>query len=103
MSTGLKDANLKSLIEQTAQLGKVLKRYQVLLFVVFVSGIYIFISYQIFILSAPPTDTSDVNSQVTNLTPHIDVKVVNQLESLKDNSVNVKTLFKSARDNPFAE
>jgi hypothetical protein len=103
MSTDLKDINIKALPEQLSQLGKKLNRFRVILFVIFVAGVYGYISYQIFTLSNPSTDTSDVDTQVTNLTPHIDIKVVDQLESLKDNSVNVKTLFEDARQNPFAE
>jgi len=103
MSTDLKDLDIKALPEQLAQLGHKLNRYRVILFAVFVAGVYGFISYKIFVLSNPSTDTNNVSTQVTSLTPHIDVRVVDQLESLQDNSVNVKALFKNARQNPFAE
>lgn len=103
MSKDLKDLDLKALPEQLAQTAQKLSRYRILLFVVFVAAVYGFISYKIFTLSSPTTDSSSVDTQVTSLTPHIDVKIVDQLESLKDNSVNVKTLFEKARQNPFAE
>jgi hypothetical protein len=79
-------------------------RYRVVLFVVFVGCLYAFVAYQAYSLSNQATNsTSDVESQVTSLTPRIDTNVVDQLESLKDNSVNVKALFEDARQNPFAE
>jgi len=103
MSKDLKDIDLKSLPAQFAQLAKKLGRYRVVLFFALVAGVYGFISYQIFTLSSPDTNSSAVDTQVTSLTPHIDVKIVDQLESLNDNSVNVKALFEKARQNPFAE
>jgi hypothetical protein len=103
MSTDLKDIDLKSLPDRFAQLTKKLSRYRVLLFVVFVAGVYGFICYKIFVLSSPKTNDDAVSTQVTSLTPHIDVKIVDQLESLNDNSVNVKALFDHARNNPFSE
>ena len=103
MSKDLKDFDLKTLPDQLAQLTRKLSRYRILLFVVFVASVYGFISYKIFTLSSPSTDSSNVDTQVISLTPHIDVRVAQQLEGLKDNSVNVKTLFEKARQNPFAE
>lgn len=103
MSKDLKDIDLKALPAQLAQIGQTLSRYRVILFVAFVASVYGFISFKIFTLSSQSTAVSDIQTQVTSLTPHIDIKVVDQLENLKDNSVNVKTLFKSSRDNPFAE
>jgi len=103
MSADLKDLSLKAMPEQLAQLGQKLNRYRIILFVVFVAGVYGFISYKIFVLSNPSTDTNNVSTQVTSLTPHIDVQIVDQLKSLQDNSVNVQALFKNARQNPFAE
>lgn len=103
MSADIKSLDLKALPELFAQTARKLSRYRVILFVVFVAGIYGFISYKIITLSNPVTDSSSVDTQVTSLTPHIDVKVVDQLESLQDNSVNVKSLFEKARQNPFAE
>ncbi|CAN5414475.1 hypothetical protein BH09PAT4_BH09PAT4_02100 [soil metagenome] len=103
MSKDLNQINLKALPGELARASQKLSRYRVVLFVVFVASVYGFISFKIFTLSSQSTATSDVQTQVTNLTPHIDIDVVDQLENLKDNSVNVKTLFQASRDNPFAE
>ncbi len=104
MSKDLKAPKLGNLPEQLSQIAQRLNRYRVILFVVFVSSIYGFTCYKIFILSDPVVVTDgSVDTQVTNLTPRIDIAVVDQLQNLKDNSVNVKTLFKQNRNNPFAE
>lgn len=95
--------DLKALPAQLRQLGQKTQRYSVLLFVIFVAGVYGFMSYKIYTLSSPATDTSAVDTQVTSLTPRIDAETVRQLESLEDNSVNVQTLFDKARKNPFAD
>ena len=103
MSKDLKDIDLSAAPQVLSQFGKHILRYRILLFVVFVALIYGFIGFRIFVLSDPNTDVSDVDSEVTSLTPHIDVRVADQLQNLKDNSVNVQTLFDEARKNPFAE
>jgi hypothetical protein len=103
MSKDVKDLSLKALPAQLVQLSQTLRRYSIILFVLFIAAVYGFISYKIFTLSNPPTDTSDVTTQVTTLTPRIDEQTVEQLESLKDNSVNVRALFDKARKNPFAD
>ena len=103
MNKDLKSIDLSSLPQLFGQFFARVSRYRVVLFIVFVAGIYGYMTYQIFILSNVTPSNSDVNSEVTSLTPHIDLNVVQQLESLKDNSVNVQTLFDQARQNPFSE
>ena len=92
----------KQLIEKAASLIAGMKRYSLALFIAFVGIVYGFILFQINTLSQAEPSPEAVSSQVQAAqTPHIDKKVVNQLESLQDNSVNVQTLFNNARDNPF--
>jgi len=78
-------------------------RYRVTLFIVFVGIIYGFVIYRMYTLSSPAADTSSVSNEVTSLTPHIDKAVAQRLQSLQDNSVNVRSLFDKARNNPFNE
>jgi dephospho-CoA kinase len=35
--------------------------------------------------------------------PKIDKAIIDKIQQLQDNSVDVQTLFKNARDNPFQE
>lgn len=89
--------------EQLAQFGHTILRYRVVLFVLLIAGLYGFVNYRIRQLTQTPVSDQSVQQQVTSTSPHIDKAVVQQLESLKDNSVRVKTLFDNARQNPFAE
>lgn len=78
------------------------KKYSLVIFVVFVGLIYSLLLFRINSLSTQQPTELEVSSQVKAAQiPHIDKDVVKQLESLEDNSVNVKALFNQARSNPF--
>jgi hypothetical protein len=90
-------------LEKVAAKLQVLRRYSFVVFVVLVVGVYAFILIRITSLSGvEPTDDS-VNSQVQASHLVIDKAIVDQLKSLRDNSVNVQTLFQNARTSPFQE
>lgn len=76
--------------------------YSLAIFLVFVGLIYVFVLFRIHSLStAEPTETA-VSSQVkATKIQRVDPDVVQQLQSLQDNSVNVQALFDQARSNPF--
>ncbi len=73
-----------------------------LVFLLFVALLYGFVLLRISNLSNLQPPEEAVNSQVKAAAlPHIDQSVVNQLQSLQNNSVNVQALFNQARNNPF--
>ncbi len=77
-------------------------RYSMTIFLLLVAVVYGFVFYQITTLdSRQPTQPQIDKFVRASHAPHIDRKMVKQLESLKDNSVNVQTLFEQARENPF--
>lgn len=79
-----------------------LRRFSFVLFLGLVVIIYGFIVLRINALSSAEPSNDSVTSQVQAAhVPHIDQKVVNQLESLHNNSVNVQALFNESRSNPF--
>lgn len=78
-----------------------LSKYTVLLFILFIAIIYGFVLYRVSTLSSAEPTSDAISTQAK--TPHIDKKVVGRLKELKDNSVNVQTLFNDARNNPFHE
>jgi len=81
-----------------------LRPYVGLMMLVFFAIIYGYIILQINSLSDTPVDPSAVTEESkTTPTPQIDAAAVKQLETLKDNSVNVQTLFEQTRQNPFEE
>jgi hypothetical protein len=102
MSEKKEGLNLKKLQSQAMAILQKLQTYSFPVFLVFVGLIYGFVLLRINSLrSVEPSDTA-VSSQVQAAQiPHIDESVVNQLESLQDNSVSVQTLFDQARSNPF--
>lgn len=97
-----KNLNLASL---TARLGGVfqqLRRFSLLIFISFVVALYGFVLLQINSLGSAEPSSDAVTSQVKAAqVPHIDKAVVQQLNSLQDNSVSVQALFDQARSNPF--
>lgn len=85
-----------------SQFLKTVQRYSILLFVLFVAGLYGAVFYQFYSLSDAEPSESAVSSQVKAArVPHIDEDVLKQLQSLQDNSVSVQALFNEKRNNPF--
>jgi hypothetical protein len=78
------------------------RRFSLLLFIGFIAILYGFVLLRINSLSNVQPSPESVTSQVKAAgVPHIDESVVQQLESLHNNSVNVQALFNDARNNPF--
>ena len=79
-----------------------LNRYKVLIVIVLVAAIYGFLVWRIDTLNNVQPSSDAVTAQANPLrSAHIDKQTVSQLESLRDNSVNVQSLFDQARNNPF--
>jgi multidrug efflux pump subunit AcrB len=77
-------------------------RYGVIIFLILVVGVYAFMLLRINSLNNMQPTQDAVNSQYNPIrSAHIDKTIVKQLQSLQDNSVNVKSLFNQARNNPF--
>lgn len=99
-----KKLNLKALLDKALVKLSVLRQYSVVIFVVFVAGMYGFLLFRINTLNStqPTADQVSVRVKAVQI-PHIDEKVVQQLKSLQDNSVSVQALFNEARNNPFQQ
>jgi hypothetical protein len=92
----------KEILDKLSSRLQILRRYSFLIFLVFVAALYGFVLFRISTLDSAQPSPDAVSSQVKAAQiPHIDQSVVNQLQSLQDNSVNVKTLFNQTRNNPF--
>lgn len=102
MST--KKPDLKSLTAKAAPAVAEVRRFSLVLFLIFVALLYGFVLLRVNSLGNAEPSQDSVTSQVQAArVPHIDEKVVNQLESLQNNSVNVQALFNQARSNPFQQ
>jgi len=96
--------NIQDTLERLNELLPKVKRYLPVLFVCLLLGIYGFLMYRVSSLTAGGPDSSTADSAVqTAKVPHIDPKLISQLQSLQDNSTNVQSLFDQARQNPFQE
>lgn len=96
-------ASHQPLLASLERFGHQLQHYRVLLFALLLIAIFGFLAYRIYLLAHPASNQAAVDSKVTTVAPSIDPKVIHQLQSLQDNSVNVQALFDQARHNPFAE
>lgn len=100
----MKDASLKSLLPILLKLVRQLQPYlNVILFLVF-AIVYALTIFKINSLSNAPVDQGAVADEAkASPAPRIDAGAAEQLQTLKDNSVNVQTLFDENRDSPFQE
>jgi len=97
-----KSPDLSVLIDKLSSQLNLLRRYSFVIFLVFVAALYSFVLLRINSLSSAQPSAAAVSSQVkAAAVPHIDQSVVNQLQSLQDNSVSVQALFNQARSDPF--
>lgn len=103
MKNGEIHLNLKDLPAALATRGRRLLPYVPIIFFLVVAVVYGFLLYRIGNLSNAQPDQSEVSSEISQLSPHIDQNAAKQLQSLEDHSVNVQTLFNQARNNPFGE
>jgi hypothetical protein len=97
-----KKFDLKILQAKAEQWLRSVRRFSLPLFIGFVAILYGFVLLRINTLGNVQPSPESVTSQVKAAgVPHIDESVVQQLESLHNNSVNVQALFNDARNNPF--
>jgi hypothetical protein len=98
------DISVKSPLPALASsLRKVRPYVGVLLFLLF-AIIYGYMVLSINKLSNPVIDPVEVTTEAkASPSPRLDAHAAEQLQTLKDNSVNVQTLFEQSRTNPFQE
>lgn len=78
-------------------------RFKALLFFIALAALYGFILYRINVYTSEGPSDSDVSSASQGVAhPRIDPATVDKIKELKDNSVNVQSLFGN-RQNPFSE
>ncbi len=100
----MKDLSVKELGGKIIAFGQKLRRYAVVLFVVVLVGMYSFLVFQVNSLAdTEPTDEQVSEKLQTVKRPKIDQTAVDRLNQLQGQNVEVQSLFKQARENPFAE
>ena len=79
-------------------------RYGHIIFVVSALVAYSFLVWRINVLNQAKPSQDDLLEGLTTLRlPKIDEATIEKLEQLEDNSVEIRTLFQHARENPFQE
>jgi hypothetical protein len=82
----------------------VLKRYLAMIFLVFFVGVYTFLTFRTnSLISSEPSDDAIAEKLKTVQRPRIDESAAKKILELEDQNIQVKTLFKEARQNPFSE
>jgi hypothetical protein len=75
-----------------------------ILFIAFITIIYLFLIFKAATLSHAQPSVLVVKSQSNSLNgPQIDPVIVSKINQLQNNSVSVNALFNQARQNPFQE
>jgi hypothetical protein len=91
-----------NLLAQLTDALRIVSSYKAFIFFLAVAAFYGFIIMRINVYSNTPASTSEEAAQ-TAAQPHIDPSTVAKIQNLQDNSVNVQSLFDTARQNPFQE
>ncbi len=82
----------------------VVKKYLLVVFLLFFAGIYGFLLFRIETLAnAKPDEDAILEKLKTVQRPRLDEAAAKKIQSLEDQNISVQTLFDQARQNPFAE
>ena len=96
--------DFKGLPEKISDILPRIKGYFPLLFGILLVILYGFLLFRANTLNdAEPSASSLASQSKTAQVPRVDPKVINQLQSLQDNSSSVQALFDEARNNPFQD
>ena len=95
---------IKKIITKILPVVAKLGRYKLFTFSMVLLILYGFLVFRINVLNnKTPSDKSITDKLQTVSRPRIDQSVKDKVQQLQDNSVEVQSLFNSARNNPFHE
>jgi hypothetical protein len=96
--------SLNKIISKILPLAIKAARYKLFGFFIILLTLYGFLIFRINVLNGKTPSDDKVNAKLTTTTrPHIDKSAKDKVQQLQDNSVEVRSLFNSARNNPFHE
>ena len=96
--------DLKDISKRITPLLAKLQRYATFIFIVGFLFIYVFLVIRINLLNRQePSDDAVSEKLKTVQRPKIDKDTLTKIQELQDQNVDVQSLFKQARDNPFSE
>ena len=97
-----KSFNFSEIKEQVSEVVQLLNKNKLYIFILFVALTYGYIYIKMKSADSASPDIAQVQVIANPLAgTKINAQVVQQIQSLQNNSVNVQTLFQNARNNPF--
>ena len=95
---------LKDLPVKLKAIAQDLQRYSVIIFATIMLVIYGFLIFRVGTIAGVEPNEEAVTEQLKDAQRlRVDTAAVNKIQQLEDQNIAVKSLFKSARDNPFQE
>lgn len=96
--------DIKKLAPKISAVLKKLRPYSLFICIILVLCIYLFIVVKIRQLANQQPSTTDVTNKLVELqTPKLDQDAVDTILQLEEESIEIRTLFNEARQNPFQE
>lgn len=96
--------NLKNIPTKLLEILAGIKRYTVVIFIVSVLSLYGYLILYVNDLAQTEADEDAVYELLeASKRPQVDKQAVDKILQLQDQNVQVETLFKDARNNPFSE
>lgn len=93
---------IEKLAESLTPIIYYLKRYLVLIFVLIIGCIIGFMTYRIGVYSNVEPSEEQIEERISSLrTVKLDEDAVEKIQALKDQNINIESLFNNGRDNPF--
>ena len=96
--------DLKTLPEKLMPAWQFIKRYAAVIFLVVFAVMIGFLVFRIDTLSkSEPSEEAVTEKLETIQRPKIDQSSIDKIQELRDQNIDVQSLFQQARDNPFSE
>jgi len=100
----MKNLDLKDIPAQFLALFQKIRRYSTFIFVIGLFLVFSFLVYRINALNSLSPSDADISAKLKTVQqPVINSALITKIQQLQDNSVQVQSLFNSARNNPFQE
>ncbi len=96
--------DIKQLSSKVAPILKKVNKYRILIFILCLAFVFGFLLIKInSYAQIEPTEDAVAEKLTTVQRPKIDEKALERIKQLEDQNIEVQTIFKQARDNPFSE
>lgn len=98
------DFNIKNLPKLAEPYLKKIQRYQAVLFIVLIVGLYSYLVWQISTAAQNEPTQSQIDEQLGTVKRlKVDSNSIQKIQQLEDQNVVVQSLFDEARNNPFQD